>query len=384
MQYRQNIRNGDTLSVLGFGCMRFPKDEAEIERELIYAIEHGVNYFDTAYIYSKSEAILGRILAKGYRDRVNIATKLPPYLIKKPKDMEDIFQTQLSRLQTDHIDYYLIHMLLNVGEWQRLQGLGILDWLAEKKETGQIRNLGFSYHGGLPEFKALVDAYDWEFCMLQYNYYDETNQAGREGLQYAHQKGVPVMIMEPLRGGKLVNKLPQEALRVWEQAGKDRSPAEWALRWVWNHEEVLTVLSGMNSQEMLEENIRIASLAHPNELTAAELDLFDEVKSILQQSLLVPCTGCNYCMPCPHNVDIPLCFSCYNDTAIDGRLKAMFNYIIRGHRHQAGLCKRCGKCEQHCPQNIAIGEKLAAASSQLERFPYTLTAAIVKRFMRLS
>lgn len=300
MIYRTNPRNKEQLSQLGFGCMRFDRDDREVEKQIAYAIENGVNYFDTAYAYPNNEERLGRALAAGgYRDKVSIATKMPTYLISKPEDFNKMFQTQLKRLQTDYIDYYLMHMLSNVGEWERVCNLGILDFINEKKKNGQIGNIGFSYHGGLQEFKNLIDIYDWDFCMIQFNYLDENNQAGKSGLDYAASKGLPVMIMEPLRGGKLVNKLPKEAMKVWDNAPVKRSPAEWALRWVWNHPAVVTVLSGMNSMEMLEENIRIASEAKAEELTPTDLALYEQVRKIILGKETVPCTGCGYCMPCP-------------------------------------------------------------------------------------
>ncbi|WP_242825038.1 aldo/keto reductase [Acetobacterium woodii] len=304
MKYRINPKNGDKLSALGFGCMRFAKDEKEVENQIIYAIENGVNYFDTAYIYPKSEAILGRVLAKGYRDRVKIATKMPPYLIKKYEDLDKIFNAELERLQTDHIDYYFMHMLTDVNIWTRLVELGILKWIEEKKQAGQIINIGFSYHGGRDEFIKLVDVYDWEFCMIQFNFLDEHKQAGKEGLEYAAAKGLPVMIMEPLRGGKLVTNLPKAVYKVWDNADVKRSPAEWAFRWIWNHPEVTVVLSGMNSQAMVEENIKVASEMEANSFTAADFELFKHVTQILSDKIKIPCTGCNYCMPCPNRLQL--------------------------------------------------------------------------------
>jgi len=267
MIYRTNLKNNDKLSQLAYGCMRFPKDDKEVEKQIVYAIEHGVNYFDTAYIYPNSEERLGRVLSKGYRKRVFVATKMPTYFIRKYSDFERIFSTSIKRLQTDYIDYYLLHMLANVSEWERVCELGFLNWISEKQKCGQIRNLGFSYHGGIAEFKKLIDTYDWDFCMLQFNYLDEHNQAGKTGVEYAALKGLPVMIMEPLRGGKLANQLPKEVVDLWKTASNKRSSAEWALRWVFNHPAVATVLSGMNSIEMIKENIRIASEAQTNELT---------------------------------------------------------------------------------------------------------------------
>ena len=387
MNYRVNPKNGDKLSILGFGCMRFAKDEKEVEKQIIYAIEKGVNYFDTAYMYPNSEVVLGRVLSKGYRDRVKIATKIPPHMVKKYEDLDRIFKTELERLQTDHIDYYFIHMLTDVNIWNRLVNLGILKWIEEKKQNGQIINIGFSYHGGKEEFVKLVDAYDWEFCMIQYNYLDENQQAGKSGLEYAASKGLPVMIMEPLRGGKLVTSLPKEVYDVWEKAYIKRSPAEWAFRWVWNHPEVTVVLSGMNSQEMVEENIRVASETEANDFTEADFELFRKVRQVLNEKIKIPCTGCNYCMPCPMGVDIPTCFSCYNNLEIEGRMMAFWRYIMqtsmKSQAHNASLCTKCGKCESHCPQNIAIRKELTQVTKKLEGFYYRPVIFMIKRFMKL-
>ncbi|MEL7654389.1 MAG: aldo/keto reductase [Bacillota bacterium] len=387
MNYRVNPKNGDRLSILGFGCMRFAKDEKEVEKQIIYAIENGVNYFDTAYMYQNSEAVLGRVLSKGYRDRVKIATKIPPHMVKKYEDLDKIFQTELERLKTDHIDYYFIHMLTDVNIWDRLVDLGILQWIQEKKQKGQIINIGFSYHGGRDEFIRLVDAYDWEFCMIQYNYLDENNQAGKHGLEYAASKGLPVMIMEPLRGGKLVTNLPKEVNEVWEQAYIKRSPAEWAFRWIWNHPEVTVVLSGMNSQEMLEENLRAASDSEANAFTESDFELFKKIRKVLNEKIRIPCTGCNYCMPCPKGVDIPTCFSCYNDREIEGRFPAFWKYLMqtsmKSQAHNASLCSKCGKCESHCPQNIAIRDELTQVAKKLEGFYYKPVRLLIKRLMKL-
>lgn len=387
MNYRVNPKNNDKLSILGFGCMRFAKDEREVEEQIIYAIEKGVNYFDTAYIYPNSEAILGRVLAKGYRHRVKIATKLPPYLIKKYEDLDKIFYEELKRLQTDYIDYYFMHMLTDVNIWRRLVDLGILNWIEEKKQKGEIINIGFSYHGGREEFVKIVDVYAWEFCMIQYNYLDENNQAGKSGLKYAASKGLPVMVMEPLRGGKLVTNLPMEVYQVWENAYIKRSPAEWALRWIWNHPEVTVVLSGMNSQEMVEENIRVASQAEANTFTEEDYKLFNQVGNILREKIKIPCTGCNYCLPCPMGVDIPTCFSCYNDREIEGKFAAIGKYImqtsLKAQAHNASLCTQCGKCEIHCPQKIEIREELVKVTKTLEGFYYKPARFVIKRFMKL-
>lgn len=387
MIYRENPKNGDKLSQLGFGCMRFPKDEKEAEKQIIYAIENGVNYFDTAYLYQNSEEVLGRILAKGYRERVKIATKIPPYMVKKYEDLDKIFNTELKRLQTDYIDYYFIHMLTDVNIWNRLVDMGILKWIEEKKQKGQIKNIGFSYHGGRTEFIKIVDSYDWEFCMIQYNFLDENNQAGKSGLEYAAKKGLPVMIMEPLRGGKLVTSLPKEVYNVWENAYIKRTPAEWAFRWIWNHPEATVVLSGMNSMEMIEENIKVATNAEANSFAEKDFELFEKVKSILREKIKIPCTACNYCMPCPMGVDIPTCFSCYNDIEVEGKMRAKVTYLMRTsfkkEPHNASLCTKCGKCETHCPQKIAIRDELTKVTKSMEGVYYKPVRFVMKKFMNL-
>ena len=387
MNYRVNPKNKDELSILGFGCMRLAKDEKEVERQIIYAIENGVNFFDTAYVYPNSEATLGRVLAKGYRDRVKIATKLPHYLVKKYEDLDRIFNTELERLQTDRIDYYFIHMLSDVTIWERLVGLGILEWIEEKKRNGQILNIGFSYHGGKQEFIKIVDVYEWEFCMIQYNFLDENNQAGKSGLEYAAAKGLPLMVMEPLRGGKLVTALPKAVYSLWENAYVKRTPAEWALRWVWNHPEVTVVLSGMNTQEMVEENIRVASDTEANAFTKQDYELFEKAGAILNETIKIPCTGCDYCMPCPSGVDIPTCLSCYNNIEIEGKIPSITKYIMqtsmKTSTHNASLCIGCGKCEGHCPQRIEIRNELAKVTKAFEGFYYKPVRAVIKKFMRL-
>ena len=387
MKYRENPQNGDQLSLIGFGCMRFAKDEAEVEKEIRYAIEQGINYFDTAYIYPGSESTLGKVLAKGLRDKVKIATKLPPYLVKKYEDFDKLFYEELKRLQTNYIDYYLMHMLTEVSVWERLVGLGILDWIKEKKDKGEIRNIGFSYHGGKDEFIKIIDAYTWEFVMMQYNYLDENNQAGKSGLQYASSKGLPVMIMEPLRGGKLVSNLPKQVYQLMNKENADRSPAEWAFRWIYNHPEVTVVLSGMNSMEMLEENIRIASVAEANAFGTNEYQLFDQVREVLNNTIKVPCTACNYCMPCPVGVDIPTCFSCYNDREIEGKFAAIGKYImqtsLKSTPSNASLCIQCSKCESHCPQKIEIRNELKNVKKSMEGFYYKPARFVIKKFMKL-
>ena len=302
MNYRKD-KYSNPLSILGFGCMRLPGklgriDMQAAEQQIMAAIENGVNYFDTAYIYPGSEAALGEILGKNnVRDRVNIATKLPHYLIHSREGLDKLFDEELRRLRTDHIDYYLMHMLADCATWERLLSLGIGEWLEEKKKSGQIRQVGFSYHGNTAAFCALLDVYDWDFCMVQYNYMDEHSQAGRRGVQYAHKKGLPVMIMEPLRGGKLVNRLPEEAKKIFASHQPQRTPAQWAFRWLWNQEEITCVLSGMNSMEMVMDNIRTASSASVGDLTQEDEAMLARVVKAINGKMKVGCTGCGYCIP---------------------------------------------------------------------------------------
>lgn len=393
MQYRENKRTGEKLSVLGFGCMRFPRkgsgiDQEETERQIRKAVSEGVNYFDTAYVYPGSEEVLGRILQKnGLREQVKIATKLPHYLIKEEANLDKYFNQQCERLQTNVIDYYLMHMLPDVKVWERLKALGIEEWIRKKKERGAIRNIGFSYHGGTESFLKLIDAYDWDFCQIQYNYLDENSQAGKRGLKAAAEKGLPVIIMEPLRGGRLANGLPEKAVEVFAGARVKRSPAEWALRWLWNQEEVTVVLSGMNSMEMLLENAGAASEAKAGEFTGEEKALFEAAVRAINDRVKVGCTGCGYCMPCPAGVDIPGVFRCYNARYLDGFVSGMREYLMcttmKRERSNASLCKKCGKCESHCPQGIAIRKELENVKRAMENPIYKAAAWGVRKFIKL-
>lgn len=383
MLYRKNIKNGDMISQLAFGCMRF-KSEAETEKQIALAVQKGVNYFDTAYIYPGSEAMLGRILSKlGLRENVKIATKMPTYLVKKYEDLDKYFNTQLQRLKTNYIDYYLMHMLTSVSEWERLKSIGIIDWINAKKADGSVKNLGFSYHGGAGEYIKLIDNYNWDFSMIQYNYLDEFNQAGKNGLLYAAEKNIPIMIMEPLRGGKLVNKLPKNAVSLFEKAEPKRSPAQWAFRWIYNHPQVLTVLSGMNSEEMILENVKTASEAEADSFTEKDYEIIKKAKIYLNETAGIGCTGCNYCMPCPFGVDIPFCFSTYNDIHIEGKLKSKFNYITRANKRAASQCRDCGKCETHCPQGIEIRKELVKVKKAFEGGLYKPLRFTARKVMNL-
>lgn len=375
MNYRTD-KYGNPLSILGFGCMRFQQklgriDMEEMEKEILLSIEKGVNYFDTAYIYPGSEAALGAVLEKnGLRNQVNIATKLPYYLIKNKEGLDKLFNEELKRLRTDHIDYYLMHMLNDIDAWKRLKELGIEDWIAEKKACGAIRQVGFSYHGNTEMFCKILDAYDWEFCQIQYNYLDEHAQAGRRGLQYAASRGIPVVIMEPLRGGRLVNLLPEKARKIFADYPVKRTPAEWGLRWLWNQEEVTVVLSGMNTMEMVEENCRIASEVCIGEQGEEEAALYEKVVKAIRENVKVGCTACGYCQPCPMGVDIPGTFAAYNRWYSEQKKGAFLDYLkcttFRKNATAASNCIGCGKCEQHCPQGIAIRKELKEAQKTLE------------------
>ena len=389
MQYRKD-KKGNQLSILGYGCMRFTKNGSSIdlekaEQELMYGISHGINYLDTAYVYPGNEEAVGKILAKNHcREEINLATKLPHYLIRTRAGAEKKFQEELQRLQTDYIDYYLMHMLNDCRTWEKLVQIGIRDWIEEKKKSGVIRNIGFSYHGNSENFRALLDAYDWDFCQIQYNYLDEHAQAGREGLEYAGEKGIPVIIMEPLRGGRLVNHLPQGARECIAKSDTFHTPAELALRWLWDQPQVTCVLSGMNSIDMVKENIRIAETAEPNQFGEQEQALIAQVREEIQKKMKVPCTGCGYCMPCPQHVDIPMAFHCYNLRYAERKHSGMWEYVqstaMRRDTTSASQCIGCGKCERHCPQGIQIREKLKEAVRELETPKYRVIKCAVKWF----
>lgn len=375
MKYRKD-RYGNDISILGYGCMRFTQSGGKIdldkaEREVMVAYHAGVNYYDTAYVYQGSEVALGEILSRnGIRDEIKIATKLPHYLIKKPDSLERYFQEQLERLQTDHIDYYLMHMLTDIRTWQRLVDMGIKEWIKEKRESGAIRQIGFSYHGNSDMFCELLDAYDWDFCQIQYNYMDEHSQAGVTGLRYAAERGIPVIIMEPLRGGKLAVGLPDEAQKIMKRHDKQYTPVQWALRWLWNQPEVTVVLSGMNSTEMVEDNVQTASSVEVGELTERDQAMLRQVVDTINAKMKVGCTGCRYCMPCPQGVDIPGSFAALNRKYSEGYMSAMKEYLmctgLRAEASNAGKCIECGKCETHCPQHIAIRKELKGVKRTLE------------------
>ena len=371
--------------------MRFTKkgggiDMAKTEQELLAAYRAGVNYFDTAYIYPGSEAAVGEIFERNHiREKVNLATKLPQYLIGNRAALDRYFDEELSRLRTSYVDYYLMHHLTDVAMWEKLKKVGILEWIQEKKQSGAIRNIGFSYHGNTENFLKILNDYDWDFCQIQYNYLDEVAQAGKAGLQAAAAKGIAVMIMEPLRGGKLVNMLPDAAKKAMAESGRNWSAAEWGLRWLYNQSEVTVVLSGMNSLEMVEANCRTASDARAGSLTAEDFETLEKVKRAIREKEKVGCTGCRYCMPCPKGVDIPGIFRCYNamftESKSGGRSQFIQTVGLTREPAFASQCIRCGKCEQHCPQSIPIREKLQEADRALRPLPYKIAIQVARAFM---
>ncbi|WP_321429844.1 aldo/keto reductase [uncultured Methanolobus sp.] len=381
MLYRKMPKNGDELSILGFGAMRLPvKEDGSIDEKTAtnmvrYSINNGVNYVDTAWPYhmGESETFLAKALADGYREKVKLATKQPQWMVKNPGDMDKFLNAQLKKLNTDHIDYYLIHSLVD-SSWENIKNLGVREFLDKAKADGRIINAGFSYHGSPEDFAPIVDAYDWDFCQIQYNFLDTNVQAGTAGLEYAASKGLGVVIMEPLRGGNLADPVPQEVLDIWNGADTKRSPVEWALRWVWNHPEITVVLSGMSAPAHVEENLKIADEGLANSLTEKELQLVERVAEKYGELMKINCTGCRYCMPCPEGVDIPACFEVYNNLHMFGgedRLKMMYaakmGGILRGDETNfASQCVQCGQCLDACPQQIPIPDMLEEVAEEFE------------------
>jgi uncharacterized protein len=382
MQYRKFGRLDWKSSALGFGCMRLPTiggdrthiDEPEATRMLHYAIDHGVNYVDTAYPYhgGNSEWFLGRALKGGYRDKVKLATKLPCWLVQAPEDFDKYLDEQLQKLQTDHIDFYLLHGL-NAERWPQMRDLGVLKRAEHAITDGRIRHLGFSFHDELKVFREILDAYDkWTFCQIQYNYMDVQNQAGTPGLQYAASKGLAVVIMEPILGGRLVNP-PQPIQDLWNTAAKKRAPADWALQWLWNQPEVSVVLSGMSAMNQVQENVASADVSGVNTLTGKELSLVERVRDKYQELSPIPCTKCGYCIPCPNGVNIPRNFEIYNA----GKMYDKPDWARQEYKmwlpenERASVCQDCDECEDKCPQSIPISEWMPRVHAVLgEGQPY--------------
>jgi hypothetical protein len=374
MKYRRFGKLGWNASALGFGAMRLPVvdgdaskiDVPEAEKMIIYAIDHGVNYVDTAYPYhrGKSEPLLGDIFRRGYREKVRLATKMPTWLINSKEDMDRYFQEQLRRLRTDYVDFYLFHGLTE-GRWQKLASLNVLDWAEKRIQEDRIKHLGFSFHDEFAVFKNIIDGYDnWTMCQILYNYMDANFQAGSKGLEYAAAKGLAVVVMEPIGGGRLAVKTPDDIQKIWDEAPTRRTPAEWALRWVWNHLEVSVVLSGMSTMQQVKENVEAADHSEPNNLTRQELHLVERVSQKYRELGFVGCTGCRYCLPCPQGVNIPEIISLYNEFFMKDRndeVKSKYWEHITPES-EAKRCARCKQCEKLCPQQLPVSDVMSRAA----------------------
>lgn len=381
MLYREVPKNGDKLSILGYGCMRLPVrlqsiNEKLAEKQILDAMEAGINYFDTAVPYhnGKSEPFLGKVFSRnGCRDKVKIATKLPHWSTHSKTEMDKVLEEQLSKLKTDRIDYYLIHAL-NGELWEAAKRNGVIAFLDDALKTGKIVNTGFSFHGLAEDFNDIVDDYDWTFCQIQYNFLDTQNQAGTAGLNYAASKEMAVMIMEPLRGGNLAKTPPPSVQKIWSKADQKRTPVAWSLGWIWNHPEVTVVLSGMNNDEHIGENLSLADKALPNAYSEKEMALVEKAAVEFRAVMRVGCTGCQYCMPCPAGVNIPSCFDSYNSRHAfkDKTAKMMYTFFNGGITNDkpslASTCVQCGKCLDKCPQNLPIPDLLAEVQEDMEGF----------------
>jgi len=377
MEYRLDKKTGNKLSVLGMGCMRLPRGVAGIDMQrtelaILTAFERGINYFDTAYAYSGSEEALGEVVERNnLRQHIYITSKLPHGKVRSVDDAERLFTTSLERLRTDYLDYYLIHNVVTFDQWQRLVDLGIEDWIAQKKASGQIRRIGFSFHGGIAEFRQLLESYDWDLVQIQYNYVNEHYQAGREGMELAASKDIPVVVMEPLLGGRLATGLPKKAAAELAKVDPRRSSASWGLRWLFDQPEVTVVLSGMNSEEMVDENCETAATTAPGSMTEREHEAIHAARDAFQEGFKVPCTGCNYCMPCPQGLSIPSMFAAYNESYSLGWYTGFFHYMLSigvtsGDPRLASGCIGCGTCVKKCPQHIEIPDRLGDVRRRLE------------------
>jgi predicted aldo/keto reductase-like oxidoreductase len=367
MQYRTFGKLDWKVSALGFGCMRLPTlegdsaniDESEATKMIHYAIDRGVNYVDTAYPYhgGNSERFVGRALKGGYREKVKLATKLPCWKVETAEDFDTLLDEQLEKLQDEHIDFYLLHAL-NKDRWRQMYDLGVLDRAERALADGRIGYLGFSFHDDYDAFQMIIDEYDgWTFCQIQHNFIDIENQAGTKGLRYAASKGLAVVIMEPILGGRLVDP-PDPIRQIWDGAAKKRTPADWALQWLWNQPEVSVVLSGMSAMSHVEENVASAEVSGIGSLSAEELALFDQVREKYKELCPIPCTKCGYCMPCPNGVDIPRNFEVYNEGVMyDKPASARTGYNVwTPEEKRASQCIQCRECEEKCPQSIVISE----------------------------
>ncbi len=378
MEYRKFGNTGKMVSALGFGCMRFPVinkdpgniDEVQSARLLHHAIEQGINYFDTAWFYhgGNSESFVGKTIHGRLRQKIFLATKLPPTEVHSYDDMDRILNEQLRRLQTDYLDFYLLHAL-NKRYWNHLKNLNVIGFLEKAVKDGRIHHIGFSFHDDHKTFMEIIDSYAWEFCQIQYNYMDTDHQAGQAGLDHTANKGIGAIIMEPLRGGKLATDLPQEAVELLKSHSPNRSPAAWALRFLWNQPQISIVLSGMSSIEQMNENIETAQKTKINDMSDAENNLLERVAELFLQRTRINCTNCGYCMPCPSGVSIPNCFEYYNKAYIYNDIPAEnFRYQLGlNDAERASQCIRCGSCEPKCPQQIPIMDELAKVAELFEK-----------------
>lgn len=370
MKYRKFGRCDFEVSALGFGCMRFPTKDKKINeneaiRMLRYAIDNGVNYIDTAYPYhnGNSELLVAKALKDDYREKVKLATKSPVWLVEKHEDFDKYLNEQLKKLETDYIDMYLLHAL-DKERWTKIKSLNVFKFIERALKDGRIKHIGFSFHDDINTFKEIVDSYDWTFCQIQYNYMDEYYQAGIEGLKYAYNKGLAVIVMEPLKGGKLAQEPPKIIKDLWNSYKVKKTPAEWALQWLLNQPEVSIVLSGMSSMEQVIENIKIADKSEINSLSSEEIELINLVKTKYKDLIKVNCTSCKYCVPCPAGVDIPKNFSLYNEAFVYNNLENCSKSYSK-LEDKASSCVQCGKCEEACPQHISIREKLKEVAKTL-------------------
>ena len=402
MQYRQMPKSEDKLSALGFGCMRLPSkgsgsgltssiDIEEAKSQILHAIDKGVNYLDTAWPYHRgaSESFLGEhILSdKSIRDKVYIATKMPCFMINSTDRFDEIFNKQLEKLQVDCIDYYLLHSL-DGPSWEKMLNLGVIEWMDKIRKEGKVRYMGFSFHGQHKDFIKIVDGYDFDFTQVQFNILDENYQAGIKGIEYASQKDMGIIVMEPLRGGSLVGKIPEEVAAIYNTADIKRSAADWALRWIYNHPQVTVVLSGMNNLDHINENIKVASETMPNSLTEKEKGIISDVRDTYHELLTIGCTGCSYCMPCPVGIDIPGTLKGLNNFHMFSKGEArMYHMMYSGvstedkKPHWASSCIECGKCETKCPQHLEIRSAMKQVSREMENPIIKGAAAIARPIM---
>lgn len=393
--------SGDELFPLGLGAMRLPTKNNNIDKDvakeyILYAIENGINYVDTAYAYhgGESESFLGEILSLEdengikYRDRIKLSTKLPSWMVRSREDMDAFLNEQLKKLQTDCIDYYYVHSV-DLSTIERLKKLGLYEFLLKSRDEGKIKNIGFSYHGTPHEFNTLIDDFDWDMVLVQYNYIDVNAQAGIRGIQYAYEKDIAVFVMEPLKGGILAGELPEEVERLFNGVNDSRSSVEWALSWVFNQKEICCVLSGMGSLDQIKENMAIAERVQLDSLSKDELDVIVEAQKIFRSLMKINCSGCGYCLPCPKGVNIPDCFNIYNEKYLFNKKgigpisNAMMNYYmvvggITNKQASAGLCNHCGRCKRLCPQSIDIPEELEKVKSEFEKFAFDYQIKFVR------